>query len=194
LFTDGYDSPGTFDHANATLDEIRTRSRAEDTMIYAIGLTDECDEAPPVSNTGRPRLQLRPPGTPSGPIMPGGPPRPPVGRPPVGGGAGPAAPHGDPFGRTSGGDGGAARGCRDSGPDPGLKLLAADGGGAYFELHGTDNLTATFARVAEELHHQYLLAFPAPVLDGTVHALDVGLRTPGLRVRARTSYVAARSH
>jgi hypothetical protein len=161
-------------------------------MIYAIGLTDECDGAPVVSTVGRPRLQLRPPGATPGPLTPG--PRTPIGRPPVGGGAGPAPPRGDPFGRTSGGDGGASPGCRDSGPDPGLKLLAADGGGAYFELHGTDNLTATFTRVADELHHQYLLAFSAPVLDGAVHAIDVRLRTPGLRVRARTSYVAARDH
>jgi hypothetical protein len=119
--------------------------------------------------------------------------RPPVGRPPVGG-PGPSSPHGDPFGRSGNGDSAAAPGCRDSGPDPGLKLLAADGGGAYFELHGTDNLTATFTRVADELHQQYLLAFPAPMLDGAVHALNVQVRNPGLRVRARTTYVAARGH
>jgi hypothetical protein len=49
----------------------------------------------------------------------------------------------------------------------------------------------TFKRIAEELHHQYLLAFTAEALDGKTHTLDVRLRQPGLTARARKSYVAA---
>src|SRR5262249_39931411 len=53
------------------------------------------------------------------------------------------------------------RPCRVKRPDPLLRELAAQGGGGYFELHATDDLAATFTRVADELHHQYLLAFRA---------------------------------
>jgi hypothetical protein len=51
-------------------------------------------------------------------------------------------------------------------------------------------LRATFARVADELHRQYLLAFAAPVLDGTMHTLEVRVRNPDLTVRSRKSYLA----
>lgn len=80
--------------------------------------------------------------------------------------------------------------CVPSAPDPDLRELAAEGGGGYFELHRTDDLGATFARVAEELHRQYLLAFPATARDGRVHTLDVRVRREGMHVRARQSYVA----
>ena len=75
-------------------------------------------------------------------------------------------------------------------PDPGLRDLVAIGGGGYFELSRADDLAATFARVADELHHQYLLAFPAPAADGKVHTLDVRVKPSSLTVRARRSYVA----
>ena len=81
-------------------------------------------------------------------------------------------------------------GCSSTKPDSGLKTLAEEGGGGYFELHGTDDLSATFARVAEELHHQYLLAFTAAAMDGQVHKLEVRLRDGNLIPRARKSYVA----
>ena len=80
--------------------------------------------------------------------------------------------------------------CADAGPDPELRQLAEEGGGGYFELKAGDDLRATFSRVADELHHQYLLAFSATHLDGTVHRLEVRVRPPGLSVRARRSYVA----
>jgi Ca-activated chloride channel family protein len=75
-------------------------------------------------------------------------------------------------------------------PDPGLKKLAEQSGGGYFELTWGDDLGATFTRVAEELHHQYALAFPPPKLDGNVHKLDVKVLRTGLTARARKSYVA----
>jgi hypothetical protein len=80
--------------------------------------------------------------------------------------------------------------CDSAKPDPGLKTLADDGGGAYFELQGTEDLASTFARVADELHHQYMLAFTAPALDGTLHSLSVRMRQPNLTARARKSYLA----
>ena len=75
-------------------------------------------------------------------------------------------------------------------PDPGLRRLADQSGGGYFELSWGDDLGAVFTRVADELHHQYALAFPPPKLDGNVHRLDVKVLRPGLTARARKSYVA----
>lgn len=75
-------------------------------------------------------------------------------------------------------------------PDPGLRELAAESGGGYFELHATDDLGPTFARVADELHRQYLLGFAAPELDGKLHTIEVRVRQSDLTVRARRSYLA----
>jgi hypothetical protein len=97
--------------------------------------------------------------------------------------------HGGPFGRVPDTH---DRGCADTHPDPELRELAASGGGGYFELRGTDDLDATFARVADELHHQYLLAFTPEALDGAVHTVDVRSRRPGVTVRSRTSYIASK--
>ena len=44
-------------------------------------------------------------------------------------------------------------------PDEGLPKIAAATGGGYFELMSTKDLASTFARVADELHHQYALGF-----------------------------------
>src|SRR5471032_592351 len=76
-------------------------------------------------------------------------------------------------------------------PDPGLKILADDSGGNYFELEPADGLDSTFAQVADELHHQYLLAFDAAVLDGKTHKLEVRVNRPNVIVRTRKSYLAA---
>jgi Ca-activated chloride channel family protein len=75
-------------------------------------------------------------------------------------------------------------------PDPGLRTLAEESGGGYFELTNANDLTATFTRVADELHHQYLLGFPPSRADGKLHRLDVRVRRPSMVVRARKSYVA----
>ena len=61
-------------------------------------------------------------------------------------------------------------------PDPGLAKIAAESGGGYFELTSTNDLSATFARVADELHRQYSLAFVPQRLDGKVHKIDVRTR------------------
>lgn len=77
-------------------------------------------------------------------------------------------------------------------PDAGLPTIAAETGGGYFELRGADNLTATFSRVAEELHRQYALGFEPAKLDGKTHKLEVKVKKQGAKVRARKHYVAAR--
>jgi VWFA-related protein len=75
-------------------------------------------------------------------------------------------------------------------PDEGLPKIAAATGGGYFELTSAHNLGATFAKVADELHHQYALGFTPEKLDGKMHALDVRLAGKGGTVRARKSYLA----
>ena len=206
---------------NVSLSQVRARAEAEGVMVYAIGLANPCESSkrtldsgpeaagPALSQpqasrrdaglwtldsgqqrrpgSGRGRIQLpgrggRVPGGPRIPGLPGrGSPIPrtpgPFGLPPRGGD------RERPVER--------AGGCVESKPDPDLKTLANDGGGGYFELKGTDNLRATFARVADELHHQYLLAYTVPAFDGKIHQVDVRVKGKNLTVRARKSYVAA---
>jgi Ca-activated chloride channel family protein len=76
-------------------------------------------------------------------------------------------------------------------PDRGLRKLAEETGGGFYELKKTDELGATFTRVAQELHSQYVLGFSPEKLDGKVHKLDVRVKKPGMTARARKSYVAA---
>jgi Ca-activated chloride channel family protein len=76
-------------------------------------------------------------------------------------------------------------------PDRGLKKLAEDTGGGYFELKKTADLNETFTRVAQELHSQYVLGFSPETQDGKVHKLEVRVKKAGMTARARKSYVAA---
>jgi VWFA-related protein len=217
VFTDGYDSPAR-PTGNVTLAQVIDRSQTEEIMVYAIGLADSCGAPAPVPlPESQPRFQGRGPGgggrTPGGagggrgpgghgPIVIGGRLPGPMGNPPIGGRPMPLpGPPDIPVG-FGGGDGGGGRtpagavwnkgnsGCPGAKPDPGLKEVADEGGGGYFELHGTDNLSATFSRVADELHHQYLLAFAATRLDGKLHKLEIRLRDPNMVPRARKNYLA----
>jgi Ca-activated chloride channel homolog len=76
-------------------------------------------------------------------------------------------------------------------PDRGLKKLAEETGGGYFELKKTADLNETFTRVAQELHSMYVLGFSPEALDGKVHKLEVRIKKPGMTTRARKSYLAA---
>lgn len=76
-------------------------------------------------------------------------------------------------------------------PDRGLKRLAEDTGGGYFELKRSADLGETFTRVANELHSQYVLGFSPETPDGRVHKLEVRVKKGGMNARARKSYLAA---
>jgi len=76
-------------------------------------------------------------------------------------------------------------------PDGGLRKIADETGGGYFELKKTADLAPTFTRVAQELHSQYVLGFTPADLDKRVHKLTVRMSKPGLTARSRRSYVAA---
>ena len=77
-------------------------------------------------------------------------------------------------------------------PDPGLGTVAEDSGGGYDELRPRDDLGAEFARIADELHHQYLLGFAPPARDGKTHKIEVKAARKDVKVRARKAYKAAK--
>lgn len=97
-------------------------------------------------------------------------------------------------GRGPGGFGGRGRpggfGPVADKPDEGLPKIAAATGGGYFELTSANDLAATFARVADELHHQYALGFTPSALDGKMHSLELRVKGDGMNARARKSYLA----
>ena len=62
--------------------------------------------------------------------------------------------------------------------------------GGYTEIRFGEDLGAAFARVADELHSQYLIGFAPPTRDGKVHDVDVRVTQRGLKPRSQKSYVA----
>ncbi len=76
-------------------------------------------------------------------------------------------------------------------PDAGLATLAGETGGGYFEVTRATDLAASFKRVAEELHHQYVIGFAPTMLDGKTHHLTLKVKD-GLAVRARRTYLATK--
>ena len=76
-------------------------------------------------------------------------------------------------------------------PSGGLRRLAEETGGGYFELKKTADLGPTFTRVAQELHSLYTIGFTPPVLDGKEHRVEVRVDRPGVTIRTRKSYIAA---
>jgi Ca-activated chloride channel family protein len=76
-------------------------------------------------------------------------------------------------------------------PDRGLRKLADETGGGYFELTKTDEMGPTFTRVAQELHSLYAIGFTPTLLDGKTHKLEVKVKPVGMTARARKSYIAS---
>jgi Ca-activated chloride channel family protein len=76
-------------------------------------------------------------------------------------------------------------------PDGGLRKMADETGGGYFELKRTSDLAPTFTKVAQELHSQYVIGFTPTLLDNKVHKLMVKMKQPGMTAQARRSYLAA---
>lgn len=82
-----------------------------------------------------------------------------------------------------------AIGMEGSGLERRVVQLAERTGGGHFEVKRDADLAATFAAVAEELRRQYLMGFVPSGTDGKTHTLDVRMKTPGLKGRARRSYL-----
>ena len=86
-----------------------------------------------------------------------------------------------------------AIGMDGTGLDGEIMTMAEETGGGHFALPEGADLTATFARVADELRRQYLIGFSPAVLDGRLHRIDVRVGRQGMKVRARRNYLAGRS-
>jgi Ca-activated chloride channel family protein len=86
-----------------------------------------------------------------------------------------------------------AIGMDGTGLDGEIMQMAEETGGGHYALPEGADLTATFARVAEELRRQYLIGFSPAVLDGKLHRVEVRVGRPGMKVRARRNYLAGRS-
>jgi len=161
VFTDGVDAPFNPGPNSSSLKDVMKRAEEENVMVYAIGLAGVNGTAGYGGRRGG-------------------------GRGGFGGGRG-------GYGGFGGGRRGGpstVSGLTDK-PDPGLAKISAETGGGYFELTNTDDLATTFKRVADELHHQYLLGFAPALLDGKTHRIDVRIAGPDMTVRARKTYLAA---
>jgi VWFA-related protein len=143
-----------------SMKDVMKRAEEEDVMVYAIGL----NPSDPYAGGG---------GGPRGTFGRGG----------MGGRRGNR-------GGFGGGFGGGGRLPVADHPDEGLPKIAAATGGGYFELASTNDLAATFGKVANELHHQYALGFTPDKLDGKMHSLEVRAAGEGRTIRARRSYLA----
>ena len=80
---------------------------------------------------------------------------------------------------------------RNVAPTQGLRQIAAETGGGHFQLNRNDDVNATFTRVMQELHWQYILGFTPQRRDGKLHELKVTVTKPQVSVRARQHYRAA---
>lgn len=78
-------------------------------------------------------------------------------------------------------------------PSAGLRPLAERTGGLY--IGDTNDLAGAFARINADRRFHYLLAYASsnPALDGSYRKIDVRVRRPGVRIRARGGYVASPS-
>ena len=162
---------------NDTNSEIRVRDlqrliRETEVMVYAIGI-----DGPGPSRYGRgrpPAPRTRPPVSVPFPIPGGG-----------GGGRLPFPPN------TRAPGGGAVFGAGDRVNASALRDLTDDSGGRTEVIRGAGDLDGATAGIADELSRQYFLAYPAPGhADGRWHEIEVELRDPRLRVRARRGYIA----
>jgi VWFA-related protein len=73
-----------------------------------------------------------------------------------------------------------------------LQDLASRSGGRFFHAATMDNAVEAFAQVADELRHQYVLGYyPSKrARDGSYRRIRVTVDRPGVRIRARSGYLA----
>jgi Ca-activated chloride channel family protein len=67
----------------------------------------------------------------------------------------------------------------------------ANGTGGYVEIVGDpSDISAAIARICDDLRAQYVLGFESAGNDGKAHKIAVKVKRRGVRVRARSAYVA----
>jgi Ca-activated chloride channel family protein len=73
-----------------------------------------------------------------------------------------------------------------------LRKLTDDTGGRTEIVHGFRNLDSATSRLADELNQQYVIGYATPPgTKGQWHAIKVEVRKRGLKIRARSGYVAS---
>jgi VWFA-related protein len=70
-----------------------------------------------------------------------------------------------------------------------LQYFARYSGGTYFQKWGKDTVQQALNRIATEIHSQYELAYaPTTPIQVGFHKIEVQVRRPGAKVRARTGW------
>ena len=73
-----------------------------------------------------------------------------------------------------------------------LRKLTDDTGGRTEIVHGFRNLDSATSRLADELNQQYVIGYATPPgTKGQWHSIKVEVRKRGLKIRARSGYVAS---
>jgi len=71
-----------------------------------------------------------------------------------------------------------------------LNEITGQSGGRTEVVRDMEGLQVATARIAEELNHQYVMAYASPrATDGKYHSIRVRVTAPGHKVRARNGYV-----
>jgi VWFA-related protein len=71
-----------------------------------------------------------------------------------------------------------------------LSEITGQSGGHTEVVRDMEGLQAATARIADELNHQYVMAYASPrATDGKYHSIRVKVTAPGHKVRARNGYV-----
>ncbi len=79
------------------------------------------------------------------------------------------------------------------GPRGFLRNVARETGGTYYFPDKVGELVRTFAAIADELQHHYLLAYtPKRPPDGTWRAIEVKVKRPDTELRVRKGYFAVK--
>lgn len=73
-----------------------------------------------------------------------------------------------------------------------LRRISERSGGTVLSVDDAAGLTGAWARFLQDLRQQYYLAFTPARTDGKRHSVEVSVKRPGMKVRARTSYLAPR--
>ncbi len=180
-------SDGTDTTSHTDLRDLQRQIRESEVLVYAIGIDAGSataaqaapKAAPPTARAWEPDPQLPPALPPRPPGVPGQP-RPPLGPRPT-----PPSPPRAPI--------------PPDGPPPeggrvdafALRQLTNDSGGRTEIIRSAGDLSPATAGIADELSRQYFLGYQgsAPA-DGRWHTIELNVRRPGVKVRARTGYFA----
>jgi VWFA-related protein len=180
-------SDGTDTASHTDVHALQRQIRESDVLVYAIGIEQGAADR----QAERPRMPVAsdPWASPPDPRLPPFPPRPPTrpGQPrsPLGPGGAPPAPPRAPIPKAGQQPGGEADAYA-------LRELTGDSGGRTEIIRSAADLPPVTAGIADELSRQYFLGYQgmAP-RDGLWHTIEVSVRRPNVRVRARTGYFAA---